>query len=921
VALWLRLSSLWKNLAHRGRVDRDLDDELHAVLDAITDDKIRGGMTPDQARRAARLELGGVESVKEQVRDGRVGAGLDVVAQDIRYALRLLRRAPAFTAVAIVTLALGIGANTAIFSIVDSLMLRSLPVKEPRRLAVLTDDGSIESSTWSYPIWEQLRQRPEIFEHAFAWSTLGARFNLAQGGESRYVTGLWASAGMFSTLGVPAVLGRTFTTVDDRPGGGPDGPVAVISHAFWQRHFGGGADVIGRTLTLERVPFTIVGVTPAGFLGPDVGRAYDVAIPFGAEPLIRGNAESWLPRRSTWWLSVMIRLKPGQTIDEATSGIRGVQTAIRDATLPPDWTSAQREDYLKEPFTFSQSSGGRSYLRAQYQRPLLVILAVVALVLLIACANIANLLLARATARSHEWSVRLALGASRWRLARQLLTESLIVSAIGASAGLLLAHWGSQVLLRQISTGTVSLDASIDWRVLGFTALLAIGTALVFGIAPALRAAHGAPLDAMKDRGRTSAGRLSYANGLVVAQVVLSLVLLVTAGLFLRTFSSLAHLPLGFDAESVLVVDVNAQRADVPVERRLAVYEQIRQRVLTIPDVASAGVSIVTPVRGEGWAHRVDVSGSKVPEDDSPAIEGTGTSGPLVRSNLRQAFYNGITPGWLSTYRTRLVSGRDVTERDGPGAPRVALVNEEFARRFLEGANPIGHTVRTMGMNAPPAREIVGVVADAAYRHLREAIPATVYIPLAQYDGTSASLAPASVSVGVRARTGAPAGLTQSVAAAIGDVNPRLSLTFQPLATIVDGRLVQERLLAILSGFFGGLALVLAGVGLYGVTSYNVTLRRMEIGIRMALGATRTTVVRMVLGRVSILVGVGVALGLAVSLWASRFVATLLFGLEANDATTLVAAAVVLAAVGGIAGWLPAYRASRIEPRRVLSES
>ena len=911
-----RLASLWKNLVHRGRVERELDEELQATLDAIVDDRMRAGMRPDQARRAAMIELGGVEAVKAYVRDARAGARLEVLAQDVRYAVRLLRRAPAFTAVAVITLALGIGANTAIFSIVDSLLLRDLPVKEPGRLAVLTDDRMlIEGNTWTYPIWERVRERTEIFADAFAWSTLGARFNLAQGGESRYVTGLWASAGMFTTLGVPASLGRTFTAADDRPGGGPDGPVAVISHAFWQRHYGGATDVIGRTLTLDRVPFTIVGVTAAGFLGPDVGRSYDVAIPFGAEPLIRGRAESWLPRRSTWWLSVMIRLKPGQTIDQATAAIRAVQPSLREATLPTTWTATELSNYLDEPFTFTGSAAGRSYLRSDYRRPLLVIMTVVALVLLIACVNIANLLLARATARGHEWSVRLALGASRWRLARQLLTESVIVAALGAGTGLVIANWGSQLLVAQIATNTVSLDAGIDWRVVGFTAVLTVATALVFGIAPALRATRQAPIDAMKARGSAGGRRLTAANGLVVAQVVLSLVLLVTAGLFLRTFSSLAHQPLGFEAQSVLVVEVNAQRAEVPIDRRLALFDELRQRVLAVPGVAAAGVSLMTPARGETWADLVDVSGTTVAEDDSPGISGTGTSSTPIR-NRRQSFYNAITPGWLSTFQTRLVAGRDINDRDTRSAPRVALVNETFARRFLNGASPIGHTVRTLGLDQPPAREIVGVVADAAYRSLREPAPPTVYVPLAQYD----SSAPARVSLSVRTQAGSPAALSQSVAAAIGDVHPQLVLTFQPLATIVSARLVQERLLAILSGLFGVLALVLAAVGLYGVTAYAVTLRRVEIGIRMALGATRAGVVRMVLGRVSVMVGAGVAVGVAISLWASKFVAPLLFGLDPGDAITRVGAAAVLMCVGAIAGALPAYRASRIEPRRVLSD-
>ena len=483
--------------------------------------------------------------------------------QDLRDAFRALKATPVVTLVAILSLALGIGANTAIFSILDSLMLRTLPVKEPQRL-VLLGEGDAARTSWTNPIWEQVRERQRLFDGAFVWWS--TRFNLAQGGPTELVDGLWASGGLFDVLGVPAILGRTFTEADDRRGGGPDGPVAVISYNFWQRRFGGAADAIGRSLTVERVPFTIVGVAPPDFFGVDVGRTFDVAIPIGTEPLIRGK-ESSLDGRSYWWLNVMIRLKAGQSLEAANSAIRGVQPQIREATMPQDWRPQDKDGYLKEGFSLIPAATGGSGLRQRYRLPLTTIMVVVGLVLLIACANIANLLLARATARRHELSVRVALGASRMRIARQLLSESLLLSGMGAAIGLLFAQWGSRLLVRQLSTSTntVFLDLSLDWRVLGFTAGVAIATAVLFGMAPALRGTRVQPNDALKSQGRgvVGDGRLGLGNVLVVLQVALSLVLIVAAGLFVRTFSSLASLNPGFDRRPILVASLNAQRAQL----------------------------------------------------------------------------------------------------------------------------------------------------------------------------------------------------------------------------------------------------------------------------------------------------------------------------------------------------------------------
>ena len=919
-----RFASVVSWILRRDRAECLLDDEMRSFVEMSAADKIRDGVPAAEARRLALIEIGGIEQVKERVRAERHGALLDDIGRDVRYAFRLFARQRTFAVVIVGTLALGIGANTAIFTIIDSLLLRTLPIQDPERLAQLVTAPPSEQRAWTYPIWEEIQRHADRFDGVFAWSRFDAQFNLAQGGETQYANGVWASAASFDVLGVKPALGRLFLPSDDVRGGGREGPVAVISHGFWQEHFGGARDVIGRTLTLERVPVTIVGVTPPGFFGLTVGRSFDVAVPFGVEPLIRGANESRLNRRTSWWLSIMVRLKRGQSLEEATTILQALQSGLREATLPPPRPGETVDEYLTEPLTLVSAAAGQSGLREQYSRPLVVILVVVGLVLLIACANIANLLLARATARGHEWSVRLALGASRGRLARQLLIESLLLATMGAAAGLIVARWGSDLLVSQLDTDTVSLELPLDWRVLAFTSGVAIVAALVFGVAPALRAARRPPIDAMKDRGRShaSSGRATVANALVVAQVVLSVVLVVCAGLFLRSFGRLTQVPLGFDRDRVLLAEIDARRADLAPAARLAAYDRIRQRVLAVSGVETASISIVAPLSGAMWSRRVEVSGSALRSDgpvDGP--EGFGFTDRGIPENSPLAVFNGITPGWIATFGTPLLAGRDITERDGPSAPRVALVNQAFSRKFLSGENPVGHTVRPSREAGSPTIEIVGLLADAVYRDVREPILPTVYVPLSQSSDETPPIAPADVTLSVRAASSQPGLLTKSVAAAVFEINPTLAVTFSGLDRQVSATLMRERLLAILSASFGTLALLMAAVGLYGVTSYAVNLRRVEIGIRMALGATRGSVIRLVLGRVAILIGIGIVTGLAVGAWASRFVATLLYGLGPSDPGTLIASAATLALIGAVAGWLPANRASRLDPTRVLRDA
>ena len=555
------------------------------------------------------------------------------------------------------------------------------------------------------------------------------------------------------------------------------------------------------------------------------------------------------------------------------------------------------------------ASLGTSQLRRRYERPLLATLVIVGLVLLIACGNIANLLLARATARRHELSVRLALGATRWRLVRLLLVEALVLAGTGALAGLVFAKWASPMLVAQLSTSVtrVTLDLSLDWRVLAFTVAVTGATAVLFGTAPAFRARRLAPIDALKEQARGALGdaRTSLSSGLVVAQVVLSMVLIVAAGLLVGTFERLATVPLGFDADRVLTVNVDVTRALIDPANRVPFFDQLVAAVAAVPGVARAGASMAIPVGDNSLMDIIDLPGAPPPQPEP---------GPVPFWNSRMTMLNQITPGWLATYGTAVLTGRDVDERDAQGALPVALVNEAYVHKFLPGRNPIGETIRFPGAGTVPPRTIVGVVSDAVYISPRDGARPTLYIPLAQRATGGPTALTANVNISVRPSAGSPALLAPRVAAALTGVDRNLTFTFRPLQDRVDALLTQERLVALVAAFFGTLALLLAGLGLYGVTSYAVARRRAEIGIRMALGAGPAGVVRLVLVRVFLLVALGVIIGTVVSWWSSQFIASLLYDIEPRDPVTLVSAAVTLTAVGAIAGWLPAYRASRIDP-------
>jgi predicted permease len=787
---------------------------------------------------------------------------------------------------------LGIGANTAIFSLVDAVLLRALPVQRPEELVVL------QGGSWTNPIWEAVRRHSEgRFAGAFAWSE--ERLDLSQGGEKDPVDALMVSGGFFETLGVRPAVGRLLTAEDDRRGGGPDGPAVVLSERFWERRFQRDPNVVGRPLAIGGVPFTIVGVTPARFLGPSVGKAFDIAAPIGTIDLVQpGGRESALDGRWTWWLNIMLRRQPGQSVDAATAALRGVQPQIRAGALPADGPPEALASFLSEPLTLEPASTGLSELRRHYREPLLVLVGIVALVLLVACANVANLLLARAAARRHELSARLALGASHGRLVRQLLTESLVLAVPGALVGLALAVWGARFLIAQLgrSSQSVALALPVDWRLFAFLTTLTLLTAVGFGLVPAWRARRIDTADAVGHASVSRVTRRGAVSGpLVVAQIALSLVLVVAAGLFGRTFSSLATKDLGFAPEDLHVAALEMGR--VPVERRGHIYDELTRAALAVPGVRAAGTSMIGPLSGAGWNTRVQVPGQ-------PALPG----------REAMTFLNAVTPGWFDAYGIRLVAGRDLAPGDGKGA-QIGVINQAFARRFLGAKSPVGRRVQLEGPGGMTDVEIVGVVENAAYRRVREDFVPTMYRPVSLSDEP-----PPFASLSVRTGPGGALGLQAALTAAIRAVDPTIAVTYQAMTTRLHDQLTEVRAIALLSGFFGGLALVLAAIGLYGVTSYGVNERRREIGIRLTLGAGRAAAERFVLGGVTKLVAVGVVLGLVASAALSPIVRTLLYELEPRDPLTMAAAAVCLAVVGLLAGWLPARRAARIDPAQVLRE-
>jgi putative ABC transport system permease protein len=881
-----------RSLVQRKRVDEELDSELQFYLDHVTETHLSAGASKADAVAAARRSMGSIIKIKEAVRETRGLSALDHLLQDCRFSVRSLIRDRAFSFVVILIIALGIGLNTAVFSLVHSVLLRQLPVTRPQELVLMAASPApgTFSATWNYRVWDEVR-RQDLFAGSTAYQT--THFNLAAGGERDIVDGLRVSGSFFDTLGVTPRLGRTLTTIDDQRGGGPAGPAAVISYRLWHGRFGGSADIIGRTLSVGQIRYSIVGVLPEMFHGPVVGRVSDVVVPLEFAP------RTFLENPGIGWLTIMARLKPSDTAERATTALRQAQAEIRHGANVPGRETAFSEA-LKHPLTLLPAAAGTplSPLRVQAERPLWTLLIIVGILLMIACGNVANLMLARALAREREMSLRAALGGSRRRLMCGLFIESSVLATAGGAAGLILATWVTNAMGQFWSTDpeAMVLDLNPDRSVLLFSLAATIATVVLSGTLPALRGSRIEPIQALNNRARAAVGaRANLASWLVSTQVAASLTLVLGAGLFARTFANLTALDLGFDPRGVLVADVSLGGAAIPPVARLSTFEDIRRAVERIPGIEGVAMADLTPVTDDAMVGEVSVSG------------GDGDRG--------ETFFNRVSPGWLAVYKVSLLAGRDFTDEDRPGTKRVCLVNEAFSRKFLNGANPIGQVVR----NSATEMEIVGLVGDAVYNSLRGPIPPTLYSQFFQLEPElAAGAAPTEAALSIRGSTTSLPMMRKSVSAAIERVNPRLAFSFQPLPAIVSRSILLEKVLAIGSVMFGAIAMLLAAVGLYGVTAYAVRRRRQEIGIRMALGAEPKRIVRLVFQRVSYLVLPGIVVGAAASLWLSRLVAPLLYELEPHDLTTLLSAVAALVVAAAIAGWLPAHHASTLDPAEVL---
>jgi len=833
------------------------------------------------------------------------GRLLAAFTNDLRYAVRLLRLNPSFTVVAVLSLALGIGANTAIFQLLDAVRLRTLPVKDPEQLAdvriVYAPNGRTGAFTSHNPqltdaLWEQIRDKHQSFSQISAWST--QRMNLTQGGEARYANGLWVSGSFFDVLGVRPILGRLLSPADDRRGCGSSGIVA--SYSFWQHEFGGQSSALGKTITLEGHPFEIVGVTPASFFGVEVGRNFDVALPICAEPVIDGEDER-MSSFQAWWLAVIGRLKPGVSLKEASNQLAATSPGIFAATLPPKYDSTDKSNYLNFKLGSVPAAAGVSSLRREYETPLLLLMAICGIVLLIACANLSNLMIARASARQREMAVRLALGASRIRLVRQLLTESLLIATLGALCGMALAQIFGRTLVAFLSTQEthVFLDLKPDWRALAFTAGLALLTCLLFGLTPALQSARVAPIEAMKASGKgltTARARFSFRQALVISQVSLSLVLLVGALLFVRTFRNLLSVDAGFQADHVLITDVDFSPLKLPVERRVLFKQELLVRLRGVPGVTTAATAKIVPATGEGWNDNIDIKDAAV-----------------QRATVN---FNQVSSGYFRTLETPMLAGRDFGEQDTATSPPVAVVTEAFARKFFAGANPVGKTFAMPEEPHRPSRvfQIVGLVGDLKYEDLRDD-----FSPLAFVSETQDPHPDLGVQVMLRSDEN-PDEMIPAVRNAVTEVNPALVLDFRIFKTVIRDGLLRERLMATLAAFFGALAIALAAIGLYGVISYMIVRRTNEIGVRMALGATQRDILTMVIAEVVKLLAFGLVIGCVLALSAAPAVRALLYGLRPSDPLTLVIAAVGLATVAIAASFLPARRASHLPPMVALRD-
>jgi predicted permease len=808
---------------------------------------------------------------------------MDTLLQDLRYALRSLAKSPGFTAVAALTLAIGIGANSALFTVLYRAVLRTLPVAEPARLVHVVNDRGPDGVNYnlSYDFFNVLRTRSSAFAAVAGHSPLAVAVGLPSGAER--VEAAVVSHGFFTMLGTPMTRGRDFLAEEDVVGGPA---VVVLGHALWQGRFGGANDVLGTQVTVNGQPFTVVGVAAPSFHGLVAGRSEEMWVPIGAMVRLT-DIGRMLTSSDVSWLDVFARLAPGVSLEQAQADVavldaQAVQAGQRPAT---------------EHTRLLDGSRGLTYVVAWLAQPLRLLLYVVGLLLLLACANVANLLLARAGTRRHEIAIRLALGASRGRLVRQLMTESLVLALLGAAAGLGIARWGVDLLLGYAPPGgeRIAVAARLDPLVLGFTLVVAVVTGIAFGLAPALRASRPAIVPDLKGAEPQWHERLFGLRGsLVVVQVAISLALVVGATLFLKSIRNLSRVDIGFAPGSVLLASVDLEQAGYERARGAALLARLLERLDAVPgvDAASAALVITPNPGGHNWSG-VRLEGFTPPPNQDVTFD-----------------VNKVGPRYFEAMGISLVHGRGFNARDHAGAPLVAVVNESFARRYYGRTSPIGRHIY-LGDGPTPAAEIVGIAHDGKYRDLREIGQATVYFPLLQ------SYAP-QVTLVLRA-SGEPLSLVGAIRNEVRVADPGLPLFgVQTLAQHVATATAQDRMIATLTSLFGLVALLIAALGLFGVIAYGVAQRTREIGVRMALGARPQDVLALIVGRGLALVGVGLIAGLVLALALGRFTASMLYGVAAGDLSALGASVVVLATAAALATYLPARRAARIDPTVAL---
>ncbi|HEY6345783.1 MAG TPA: ABC transporter permease [Bryobacteraceae bacterium] len=898
---------------NRKRSEREMAAEIESHLELHIDDNVRAGMTPEQARREALLKLGGVEATKERYRDRKGLPWLAHLGQDVRYGARQLHRNPGFTIVAALSLALGIGANTAIFTLFDQVLLRLLPLKNPQELVQIQWRGernaaSIGGGTVSYPFYGDIRDRNQVFSGVMCRFSLD--LSVAQQGHTDLVTGELVSGNYFEVLGVSAALGRVFTPEDNRI---PDGhPRAVLSYDYWTERFGADPNILGQKILVNNFPMTVIGVSAKGFEGLGLGVRPAVRVPVAmAKELMGFFGNAWnLTNRRAAWLELFARLAPGIAREQAQASLAPLfQSILESEADEPDFAASvfpksteqqrayTRQQFLKSGLDVVPAAKGTSWVRERYRTPLRVLMALVGVMLLMAAVNVANLLLARAAARQRETAVRLAIGASRSRLVRQSLTEAAMLALLGGAAGLLLAVGLDRVILALIPAGDspLRLNTSPDARVLGFTLIVSVAASLIFGLLPALRSSRLEVSSAIKEQAGSAATSPRLRKTLMAAQVFLSTILLLAAGMFLRTLANLKTIDPGFRVAHMDTFSVSPDLNGYRKQRAIQYYRQVLERLRAVPGVESAALASIRIVNGDWWGGNVAIDGY--------------TASPGENMN---AAFNMVTTDYFQTLGIPLLEGRYFQSSDTQSGHGVVIVSESFARHYFGEKGALGRRLQIYESGPTARPEIVGVVRDVRYEKLRDAPPREVYLDFDQHDD------PIAENVYVKTRSD-PAGLFSALRAAVRSVDPNVPISdMLTLNDQVARNLATERLVARLTAAFGFAAAILVAAGLYGLMAFTVARRTREIGIRVALGARRRAVIWLVLREVVALVGTGALLALPVAWGLSRYVQSELYGVAPGDPTIAGGLLLALIAIAAIAAFIPARRAGTLDPTLAL---